>query len=46
MGNIFEAANGDAIYRHASMFDDMLGERVAGENVTIVDDGTMVFRTT
>ena len=43
MGNIFEAANGDSIYRHASMFDEMLGERVAGENVTIVDDGTMVF---
>ena len=45
MGNVFEAANGDSIYRHASMFDDMLGERVAGENVTIVDDGTMVFDT-
>jgi PmbA protein len=43
MGNIFEAANGDAIYRHASFFADMLGEQVAGENVTVVDDGTMVF---
>jgi PmbA protein len=43
MGNIFEAANGDAIYRHATFFADMLGERVAGENVTVVDDGTMVF---
>ena len=43
MGNIFEAANGDSIYRHASMFDEMLGERVAGENVTVVDDGTLVF---
>ena len=43
MGNIFEAANGDSIYRHASMFDGMLGERVAGENVTVVDDGTLVF---
>ena len=43
MGNIFEAANGDAIYRHASFFADMLGERVAGENITVVDDGTMVF---
>ena len=42
MGNIFEAANGDAIYRHASFFDEMLGERVAGENVTVVDDGTIV----
>ncbi len=43
MGNIFEAANGDAVYRHATFFDGMLGERVAGENVTIVDDGTLVF---
>ena len=43
MGNIFEAANGDAIYRHATFFADMLGEQVAGENITIVDDGTLVF---
>lgn len=43
MGNIFEAANGDSIYRHATFFDEMLGERVAGENITVVDDGTMVF---
>jgi PmbA protein len=43
MGNIFEAANGDAIYRHASFFADKLGERVAGENITVVDDGTLVF---
>jgi PmbA protein len=43
IGNIFEAANGDAIYRHASFFAGKLGERVAGENVTVVDDGTMVF---
>jgi len=43
IGNIFDAANGDAIYRHASFFAGMLGERVAGENVTAIDDGTMVF---
>jgi len=43
MGSIFSAAEGDAIYRNASMFNGMLGERVAGENITIVDDGTMVF---
>ena len=42
MGNIFEAANGDAIYRHATFLDEMLGERIAGENVTLVDDGTML----
>ena len=43
IGNIFDAANGDAIYRHATFFDDMLGKQVAGENITVVDDGTMVL---
>jgi PmbA protein len=43
VGNIFDAANGDAIYRHATFFDDMLGKKVAGENVTIIDDGTMML---
>ena len=43
VGNIFDAANGDAIYRHASFFAGMLGERVAGENITVIDDGTLVF---
>jgi PmbA protein len=43
IGNVFEAANGDAIYRHATFFAEMLNERVAGENITIVDDGTMVL---
>jgi PmbA protein len=42
MGNVFEAANGDSIYRHATFFDGMLGERVAGENITVIDDGTIV----
>nr|WP_218892124.1 TldD/PmbA family protein [Granulicella arctica] len=43
IGNIFDAANGDAIYRHATFFADMLGQQVAGENITVVDDGTLVF---
>jgi len=43
ISNIFDAANGDAIYRHATFFPDMLGERVAGENVSVIDDGTLVF---
>ncbi len=43
MGNLLGAANGDAIYRNASMFAGKLGERVAGENITMIDDGTMVF---
>ncbi len=43
MGNLLSAANGDAIYRNASMFAGKLGEQVAGENISMVDDGTMVF---
>ncbi len=43
MANLLHAADGDAIYRNASMFAGKLGEQVAGENITIVDDGTMVF---
>jgi PmbA protein len=43
IGNIFDAANGDAIYRHATFFADMLGQQVAGENVTVIDDGTLII---
>ncbi|HVG27227.1 MAG TPA: TldD/PmbA family protein [Acidobacteriaceae bacterium] len=43
IGNLLHAADGDSIYRNASMFAGKLGEQVAGENVTLVDDGTMVF---
>src|SRR5690242_1381250 len=39
--NIFEAVNGDAVYRGASFLAGKLGERVAGENVTVIDDGTL-----
>jgi len=43
MGNLLSAADGDAIYRNASMFAGKLGEQVAGENITMIDDGTLVF---
>ena len=43
IGNIFEAANGDSIYRNASFLSGLLGEQVAGANITVVDDGTLVF---
>ena len=43
MHNLISAADGDAIYRNASMFSGKLGERVAGDNITMIDDGTMVF---
>jgi PmbA protein len=41
LGNIFEAASGDSIYRQSSFLVGKLGERIAGQNVTIIDDGTM-----
>jgi len=41
LSEIFDAVNGDAIYRHASFLTGKLGEKVFGDNVTIVDDGTM-----
>jgi PmbA protein len=41
IGNIFEAANGDSIYRGASFWANQLGQQVASSNVTVVDDGTM-----
>lgn len=43
MANLLHAADGDAIYRNASMFAGKLGQQVAGENITVIDDGTMVF---
>jgi PmbA protein len=43
MGNLLAAADGDSIYRNASMFSGKLGEQVAGENITMIDDGTLVF---
>ena len=42
IGNIFDAANGDAIYRGASFFAGLLGEQVAAETVNVIDDGTLV----
>ena len=40
LGEIFDAVNGDAIYRHASFLTSKLGEKVFAENITVVDDGT------
>ncbi len=36
-----DAVNGDAIYRHASYLAGKLGQPVAGQNITIIDDGTI-----
>ena len=41
VGHIFEAVNGDSIYRGASFLAGKLNEKIAGDNVNVVDDGTM-----
>jgi PmbA protein len=41
VGHIFEAVNGDSVYRGASYLSGKLNEKVAGDNILIVDDGTM-----
>jgi PmbA protein len=40
--SVYEAVHGMSIYRHESFLAGKLGEKVAGENVTIVDDGTIL----
>src|SRR5271169_1996426 len=39
--HIFEGINGDSVYRGASFLAGKLGQKVAGNNVTIIDDGTI-----
>src|SRR6202051_1177490 len=38
--HIFEGVNGDSVYRGASFLACKLGQKIAGDNVTIIDDGT------
>jgi PmbA protein len=40
--HIFEGVNGDSVYRGASFLAGKLGEKIAGDRVTIIDDGTIV----
>src|SRR6266852_3543732 len=42
LGHIFEGINGDSVYRGASFLAGKLGEKIAGDHVTVIDDGTMV----
>jgi PmbA protein len=42
LDHIFEGVNGDSVYRGASFLADKLGEKIAGDRVTVIDDGTMV----
>lgn len=41
LDHVFEGVNGDSVYRGASFLAGKLGEKIAGENVTIIDDGTI-----
>ncbi len=41
LSHIGEAVDGDSVYRDSSFLAGKIGERVASENVTIIDDGTM-----
>lgn len=38
---IADAVNGDSIYRGASFLAGKLGEKIAGDNVTVIDDGVL-----
>jgi PmbA protein len=41
LDHLFEAVNGGAIYRNASFLAGKLGQKIASEHVTVVDDGTI-----
>jgi PmbA protein len=41
LDSIFDAVNGDSIYRQSSFLEGKLGEKIAADNITVVDDGTI-----
>ena len=41
LGELFDAVNGSAIYRHASFLTGKLGEKIASDELTVIDDATM-----
>jgi PmbA protein len=41
LDHIYEAVHGMSIYRHESFLAGRLGERVASDSLTVVDDGTI-----
>jgi PmbA protein len=43
IGSIFEAASGDAIWRHASFLAGQMGEPIGGAGLTIIDDNTLML---
>ena len=42
LDHIFEGVNGDSVYRGASFLAGKLGEKIAGDRVNVIDDGTIV----
>jgi len=41
IGDIFDAVHGMAVYRHESFLAGKLGERVASEKLSVIDDATL-----
>lgn len=41
LDTLFDAVNGDAIYRQSSFLEGKLGEKIAADSVTVVDDSTI-----
>jgi len=41
LGHIFEAVNGETVYRNASFLAGKLGESIAAATLTVIDDATM-----
>jgi PmbA protein len=39
--HIFEGINGDSVYRGASFLAGKLGQKIASDNVSVIDDGTI-----
>jgi len=39
--HIFEGINGDSVYRGASFLAGKLGQKIAGDRITVIDDGTI-----
>ena len=39
--HIFEGINGDSVYRGASFLAGKLGQKIAGDQITVIDDGTI-----
>ncbi len=41
LGNLFDAVQGSSIYRQASFLAGKLGEKIACDKITLIDDGTI-----